>query len=73
MIRNMHVPAYCPTVFGAHMAEYTGVVVLVKKVMDIIDADMSVVDEAFVAEDMLLISISISIFAVGWGWRRKRL
>jgi hypothetical protein len=54
-MRKMQVPAYCPTLFGVHMSEYTGVMVLVKNVMDIMDIDIT---EVFIEDD------DISIFAL---------
>jgi len=70
MMRNMQVPAYCPSVLGVHMVEYRGVTVLEKNVMDISDMDMditlsvvmSIVDEVLVAMlDMAVEVISIAI------------
>jgi hypothetical protein len=58
-MRKMQVPAYCPTFFGVHISEYTGVEVLVKNVMDIMDMDIEVV-EVFVDDIDMPESISIS-------------
>lgn len=54
MIRKMQVPAYPPTDVGVHIEPYSGVMVLVKKVMDIMDIDMDVVSVVLVE---LLMSI----------------
>jgi hypothetical protein len=59
----MQVPAYCPTFFGVHISEYIGVEVLVKKVMDIMDADIEIV-EVFVDDMPESISISISALLI---------
>lgn len=50
----MQVPAYPPTDVGVHIEPYSGVMVLVKKVMDIMDIDMDVVSVVLVE---LLMSI----------------
>jgi len=56
MMIKMHVPAYCPIFSGVHFDEYSGVMVLVKKVMDIMDIVIMV---SFVVVVIPLISISI--------------
>jgi hypothetical protein len=57
MIRKMQVPAYPCGLVGVHRVVYRDVVVLVKKVIDIIDIDIEVV----VVDVPVVISISISI------------
>lgn len=48
----MHVPVYCPAVCGVQEREKRGVVVEVKKVMDMVDMVMDVVEELEDEDDM---------------------
>jgi len=63
MIRKMQVPAYPPTDVGVHIEPYSGVMVLVKKVMDIMDMDMDVVSVVLV--ELLVSILLMSIFVAG--------
>lgn len=56
-IRNIHVPAYCPVVFGVHAEENRGVFEAVKNTMAIESIPIMVLLE----DDMPLIELSVEV------------
>ena len=68
-MRNIHVPVYWPVVWGVQEREKRGVVVEVKKVMDMVDMVMEV--EEFVEEEEEGMDMSMVVSLGGcaeWWW-----
>lgn len=61
---KIHVPAYCPSVFGVHMVEYRGVTVLEKKVMDMSDMDIVSVVISIVEVLVAMLDIAVEVIAI---------
>lgn len=54
MTMKIHVPAYSPVVEGAQEGEYSGVVLEVKKTLDIVIEEFEVIEES---ESMFILSM----------------
>jgi hypothetical protein len=64
VIRNMHIPAYCPELCGVKFFDQRGVEVETKKIMAIESAPIVIEDAVEGDEGMVIISVAVADIAM---------